>query len=632
MEPPSNVTRTGRNVAGMATFTRSIEIELSGRVAGKDGRKVFPAVLSTEAPVTRADWQHGQFQEVLQHSNKAVNLARAPLPVLESHNRYGLPVGIVENLRVADGKLRGEVRFGESARAREIEADVDAGIIRNLSVGYTIEAFEERKAGDKKTITATRWTPAELSVVAVGADAGAGFGRNHMPPESENPTTPNPTDSRDRAELQERARCAEITRLVRALQLDGALAEQLIRDGVSIEEARARAIDAHADARPPIVSDAGRVRAWEPSSMQGRAGRATDTGPDFRAAAVDALLLRAGISVAKPHPAAQDVGGNLHDIARTCVSRAGATVHGSSPGALVSRAMTTSDFPLILADVTHKALRRGYEDEPASHRFWVRVVPVVDFREQHRPILGSAPELEQVLEAGEYKYGALDEDSTSYRVTKFGKIIALSWETIVNDNLSAFLRVQPSMGQAARRKEADTVYALFAENAGAGPTMQDSIALFHADHDNLASSASGIDVASLSAARTLLRRQTAVGGGFLSLVPRSIIVPPELETDAEILVASATRVVTSTDEADTPQWIRDLQIVVEPRLPETAFYLAADSAQIDTVELGVLEENIGGPMLDEEREFGRDVIKWKVRHVFGAKALDWRGMVKVPVS
>jgi hypothetical protein len=41
---------------------------------------------------------------------------------------------------------------------------------------------------------------------------------------------------------------------------------------------------------------------------------------------------------------------------------------------------------------------------------------------------------------------------------------------------------------------------------------------------------------------------------------------------------------------------------------------------------------MNGPVLEEEREFGREVYAWKVRHVAGAKFLDWRGMVKVPLS
>lgn len=69
-----------------------------------------------------------------------------------------------------------------------------------------------------------------------------------------------------------------------------------------------------------------------------------------------------------------------------------------------------------------------------------------------------------------------------------------------------------------------------------------------------------------------------------------------------------------------------------PRLANTAAYLAADAAQIDTVELGLLEENMNGPMIQEDREFVRDIIRWKCRHVFGPKVLDWRGLVKMPIS
>lgn len=48
--------------------------------------------------------------------------------------------------------------------------------------------------------------------------------------------------------------------------------------------------------------------------------------------------------------------------------------------------------------------------------------------------------------------------------------------------------------------------------------------------------------------------------------------------------------------------------------------------------MGMLEENMDGPMIQEDREFVKDVIRWKVRHVFGAKFLDWRGVVKMPIS
>jgi hypothetical protein len=153
--------------------------------------------------------------------------------------------------------------------------------------------------------------------------------------------------------------------------------------------------------------------------------------------------------------------------------------------------------------------------------------------------------------------------------------------------------------------------------------------LFHATHANLVAQGA-FDAVLLGKGRELLRKQTALGGGYLSLVPRFLIVPAERETAAEVLLANATR--RTTTEKTTPEWIANLELVVEPRLVSSAAFLAADSNQIDTVELGLLEENMGGPVLDEEEEFRRDVKCWKVRHVFGAKALDWRGLVKMPIA
>ena len=444
-------------------------------------------------------------------------------------------------------------------------------------------------------------------------------------------------------EAAERDRCAQISRMARSLAVPGELAEDLIREGATLEQARTRIID-KAGERPPIVEDgpdsvrfegaAGRVRG---ANWFGPRVTSPEPRDDFRAAATDALLLRSGVQVEKPHPAARDVSARTIDLARTCLSRSGITVSGGTES-LIKRAMTTDDFPLILQGALHKGTLRGYFEEPSSHRAWVRSQPVSDFRDQIRAILGSAPELDKVLEGGEYRDAALDEDSTSYRIAKYGKIVSLTWELLVNDDLNAFMRVQPSMGQAARRKEADTVYSLFEENAGAGPTMQDGVTLFHANHANVVSTGgSAFDAPMLGAARALLRKQTALGGGYLSLVPRYLIIPAEIETEADFVLAAASRhrttaLGTQTVEASTPGWISSLELVVEPRLSGDAAYLVASNSQIDTLELGLFEENLNGPSVDEDREFRRDVFRWRVRHVFGAKFLDWRGVVKLPLS
>ncbi|TXH66600.1 MAG: hypothetical protein E6Q88_11690 [Lysobacteraceae bacterium] len=357
---------------------------------------------------------------------------------------------------------------------------------------------------------------------------------------------------------------------------------------------------------------------------------------DFVRAASDSLLIRAGIRVSNPHPGARDVMGmGLKDIVRACISRGGGSRFGEGDSQQLSfrAAMSTSDFPSILNGTLNKALRGGYEVEPATFAAWTRHVFVPDFKEQQRLLLGSAPGLLKVGEGGEYQNGSIDEDkAVPYKVEKFGRIIQLTWEAIINDDLGAFLRITQAMGQAASRTEADLVYKTFTENSGFGPMMQDGKALFHEDHKNLGAIQGGLTSEALGAARVLLRRQTTPGGGALNLVPRFLLVAPEHEQDAEVLLATAGREVTSgTNNTMVPAWVGKLDLVVEARLAGNAFYLATSPENVDTMERAWLEID-NGPQIDEEDSFRFDSRSYKVRHVCGCRWLDWRGIVMVPVG
>jgi phage head maturation protease len=138
------------------------------------------AILSTGAPVKRA---YGT--ETLEISDRAVNLSRVPVSLLDSHNQTSIDnvLGRVESAWIAGGKLHGRIIFAQTPRGKMAEAMVARGEISSLSAGYSIEKWEARDAdgnkvdpdragwGDNLTFTATRWTLAEASLVGVPADS-----------------------------------------------------------------------------------------------------------------------------------------------------------------------------------------------------------------------------------------------------------------------------------------------------------------------------------------------------------------------------------------------------------------------------------------------------------------------------
>lgn len=355
----------------------------------------------------------------------------------------------------------------------------------------------------------------------------------------------------------------------------------------------------------------------------------------FHRAAADAIVMRAGMPLAKPHAGARDfMAMSITDIARTCLSRAGVAHSHLTPSQVLGKGgLTTSDFPAIMLMTVQQTIKFAFDQEPASYRIWVGQVEVPDFKEYSDVLIGAGPDLLKVPEGGEYSAGSIDEDtSLPYKVETYGRIVYLTRQLMINDNAGALLKKIRQAGQAAARLEASMVYDTFAENGGAGPTMGDGKALFHVDHGNLLSAQSGLSAESLGAARVLLRRQKAITGTAMNLEPRVLLVPPELEQTAEILLAaSAQRLSQGADNTLSPNWLASLALAVEPRLPENAFYLLASPTQVDTYQLAHLLGETA-PQVIENDDFDRDVTGFKVRFDVGGRWLDYRGAVKVPIS
>lgn len=150
-----------------AACSRAFELDAAA-VRAEDGG--VPVVVSTDAAVPMHDGP-----EILVHSADAVDLRRAPLPIIVTHQAGQINIGIVDQLQVGAGQLRGVARFGQRPEAAGYAADVANGTLRSVSVGYRRVHGRVRKA-DGVLIT-DRWMPTHVAIVAEPADHGAGFYR-----------------------------------------------------------------------------------------------------------------------------------------------------------------------------------------------------------------------------------------------------------------------------------------------------------------------------------------------------------------------------------------------------------------------------------------------------------------------
>ena len=168
-------------------------------------------------------------------------------------------------------------------------------------------------------------------------------------------------------------------------------------------------------------------------------------------------------------------------------------------------------------------------------------------------------------------------------------MLAIDRRDFINDDLGAFTRIPALFANAAANYESDTVYGIVTANAA----LSDTVALFHATHNNLTGAGTAISVPSLGVARALMRRQTTPQGAVMNLQPKFLIVPAALETIANQFVSQQ---YVAAKSADYNPFAGVLQVVSEARLDAnsaTAWYLTAGTESIDTVEYAYLEGQQG---------------------------------------
>lgn len=590
-----------------------------------EAARTVELVASTGAAVPRMDMA-GPFSEVLTVSPSAVDLSRiATMPLLDSHRQDGLErqLGVVRSARIVAGELVMTVEF--SQRAEAIWQDVKAGIIANASVAYgVIDFVDSVDAAGRRTRTITRWQPREISLVPVGADAGATTRGNEMDPvpaPAPAPVpAPVPAPAPAPAPIVTRAAInQEIRALATTFELGAEFADDLIDREATVEQARSAAAERMQQQRQRPAPRAIIVNSNDvaPEQIAERMG--------------EALYLRANPRHQLSEQARPFVGLTTLDMAREMMRLRNLSTTGLSAAETITRALqTTSDFPLIFADTANRSLRAAYQAAPATLKTVARQTTARDFRAKTSVQLGEAPTLEKVNEHGEYKYGSMAEAGETYKIDTFGKIVGLSRKAIVNDDLGAFTDLASKMGAAAADFEAQFLVDLLIAGSGLGPTMGDSKRLFHADHGNLA--ASGVDLAGaeaiegLAAARLAMRKQTGLSGRRINVTPKYLLVPPELETGAEKLLAS----IQAATVDDVNPFSGKLQLLVEARLTSALrWYVASDPAMVEGLEYAYLQ-GAEGPQTETRAGFEVDGVEVKVRLDFGAAFLDYRGWYMNP--
>jgi len=666
----------------------------------EDARTV-DVTFTTGATVKRSSFFSGPYMEELSTKRGAINLERLNngAPVLNNHNNRDLNdiIGVVERAEVKDGIGSATIRFSEREELQGLIGDIRSGVIRNISMGYSLDKVQDvTKKGDKiPTYRVTKYTPHELSFVNIPADHKAQvrsedvesyeceieeeksvrqkeddmnteqvaalialarslnvedvekFEKRFSEEEKsydewekeirslevkeevtpETPETPETPDlEAERAALISQGQEDEANRrdgirsLCKKFDLDSDFVSKLISEKRSLEDAKNEVINAIAERDEKVKTSNLNVEVTMDNEQKRReaCANAIDHQHGSRAELIDGAREFCGhniIDTARRFMESEGI--NVRDLSNHEVAR---LAIGKNAEGFGQRNHSSSDFPFLLADVTNKSLQASYAERPQTFAPFTTSRTVSDFKTIQSTQFGDAPSLLKVNEKGEYKEGTISEGKEQYKIEKFGRMISVSEELLINDDLGAFLRLAEKMGRRARDLESNTVWGQITSN----PLMGDGNALFSGAHSNTGTGA--ISVAAVSAGREKMRKQLGLDGAKLDLSPVYMVVPASLETAAEQFLGST---VPQLDSNVNPFKGR-LTPISEIRLDDaslTEWYLMANVSQLEMIEIARLRGQ-ETPSIETKLAFETDAMKIKIKYHFAAKVLDWRGFYK----
>ena len=392
------------------------------------------------------------------------------------------------------------------------------------------------------------------------------------------------------------------------------------------------------------------LRAARPASGSGAPNIGTGRGPLTQKVLEAAACLSAGVSEKR---LLKDFGEQtldsasplrsigLRELAANCARLEGKHVPGvfGDGAATIQAAFTTLSLPTILEGTMQRTMLEAYEAVPVVAFDVCRVGSVKDFREVTRVRLLGAGRWEKVAQDGELKNGQLSEQTFKNQAETRGIMLTLTRQDLINDDLGAFLDLPRQVGMDGAATIDDEFFRLLLSNPGTFFSVGNTNFLSGAD------TAFGVD--SLSLARANFQK-IKVGPGTaaadkkpINIRPTRLLVPVEVETDAQVLLGSAQIQLDGSSAktklpVDNPHRGKYV-LSVAPHLSDTyytgnsakAWYLFADPRLVAAFEIVFLNGK-QQPTIERTPTPANTLgVSWAAYIDFGVREQDPRGAIKV---
>ncbi|TWU19859.1 phage major capsid protein [Allorhodopirellula heiligendammensis] len=594
-----------------------------------------------------------------------MRVTRKSRPILKDHDR-GSIVGHTDDIAITDKSLEvAGVISGVGATAQEVIATSENGFPWQASLGASADKVVFIPEGKTANVNsrefkgpvyvARKSTLGEVSFVALGADddtearvAAGNYAEGDDPSDTDEDTDDlEPVNASLNMSTKPKTQSKPANSPVAEMRAEAA------RESRRIAGIRMVCDNKHASIEADAIEQGWSVTKTELTVLRSERPKAPESGtskPGFTREILEAaaclsvgidektLLASYGERTLNQADPMRHIG--LKELVAECARMEGIDVPRvfGDGTATIRAGFSTMSLPSILENVMNKTLLAAYTNTPIAAFDLCSVGTVSDFKEVSRYRLLGTGGFEQVAPDGELKHGKLSEQKYSNKADTYGQILMLTRQDIINDDLSAFMDIPRQMGRSGAESIDDLFFTLLLKNAG----------FFTGGNGNLLS---GTDTKfgpdSLTVAKTTFRKQKAGPGNKpkdqkpINIRPEYLVVPVELETEAELLMGSAQLMIDAQGSptkipVDNPHRNK-YRVISTPHLSDSyytgasgkAWYLFANPNILPAFEIVFLNGR-RTPVI-ERVEMPPNMLGMGFRSYidFGVNSQDYRAAVKV---
>lgn len=295
----------------------------------------------------------------------------------------------------------------------------------------------------------------------------------------------------------------------------------------------------------------------------------------------------------------------------------------------VRAAFSTLNIATILSATANKFLMEGWMATDMTPMRIASIRPVSDLKTITTVSLTGDLQYEELGTGGEIKHGKLNELSYTNQAKTYAKMLAITEDDIINDDLGALTAVPRRLGRGAGLKLNDLFWTEFLALVGAN--------FFGSTNTNINTGAADMTIGGLTATEVIFMNQIDPDSKPLGIMPAILLVPTALKASAVSLMDPQGVMITgeSSTKPNVNPFKGRFTVESSPYISNTSYtgytstgwWMLADPNELSVIEIAAYQGRVEPTVESAQADFNTLGVQFRGVSRVGVKRQEYRGGV-----